>query len=127
MFKYVYGDGMIQIVKKPWGQEEIWAKTNKYVGKILTINPGHRLSLQYHEEKEETIYVLEGVLRVWNSEDDNSYRMYNTGSVVHISPNQVHRFGAAMCRLFHRLEHHHWEHGDWLVRTPSSIFPRYLA
>ena len=44
---------MIQVVKKPWGQEEIWAKTNRYVGKILTINPGHRLSLQYHKEKEE--------------------------------------------------------------------------
>jgi mannose-6-phosphate isomerase len=86
---------MIQIVKKPWGQEEIWAKTSRYVGKILTINPGHRLSLQYHEEKEETIYVLEGVLKVWDSEDDNSYRMYSSGSVVHIVPNQVHRFGAA--------------------------------
>ena len=54
-----------EIVEKPWGHEEIWAKTDRYVGKILTINPGHRLSLQYHEEKEETIYVLEGVLVVW--------------------------------------------------------------
>lgn len=85
----------IQIVKKPWGHEEIWAKTNRYVGKILTINPGHRLSLQYHEHKEETIYVMEGVLKVWDSEDDNTYCMYNSGSVVHIKPNQVHRFGAA--------------------------------
>ena len=86
---------MIQIVKKPWGQEEIWAKTNRYVVKILTINPGHRLSLQYHEEKEETIYVLEGVLKVWDSEDDNTYCLYNSGNVVHIKPNQIHRFGAA--------------------------------
>ena len=38
-------------VDKPWGYEEIWAKTNKYVGKILTINPNERLSLQYHEKK----------------------------------------------------------------------------
>ncbi len=39
-----------EIVEKPWGHEEIWAKTDRYVGKILTINPGHRLILQYHEE-----------------------------------------------------------------------------
>ena len=42
-------------VDKPWGDEQIWTKTDKYVGKILTINPNERLSLQYHEEKEETI------------------------------------------------------------------------
>jgi len=84
-----------KIVEKPWGHEEIWAKTDRYVGKILTINPGHRLSLQYHEEKEETIYVLEGVLVVWDSEDENTYSMHTTGSTVHIKPNQVHRFGAA--------------------------------
>lgn len=83
------------IVEKPWGHEQIWAKTDRYVGKVLTINPGHRLSLQYHEEKEETIYVLEGVLKVWDSDDEDSFTMHTTGSVVHIKPNQVHRFGAA--------------------------------
>ena len=83
------------IVQKPWGHEQIWAKTDRYVGKVLTINPGHRLSLQYHEEKEETIYVLEGVLKVWDSDDEDSFTMHTTGSIVHIKPNQVHRFGAA--------------------------------
>lgn len=86
---------MTKIVKKPWGQEEIWAKTDKYVGKILTINAGERLSLQYHEKKEETIYVLEGMLQVWESDDDNAYVLCPTGSVYHVKPNQVHRFGAA--------------------------------
>ena len=86
---------MTKIVKKPWGQEEIWAKTDKYVGKVLTINPGERLSLQYHEKKEETIYVLEGMLQVWESDDDNVYTLCPTGSVYHVKPNQVHRFGAA--------------------------------
>lgn len=81
-------------VDKPWGNEQIWAKTDRYVGKILTINPNERLSLQYHEEKEETIYVLEGMLQVWATEDDNLYSLYGTGSVFHVVPNQVHRFGA---------------------------------
>jgi len=59
-------------VEKPWGYEEIWAETDKYLGKILTILPWHRLSLQYHKVKEETVYVLEGQLLVWPSEEENN-------------------------------------------------------
>ena len=47
-------------VEKPWGYELIWAKTGDYVGKILHINKGHKLSLQYHRKKEETILVSSG-------------------------------------------------------------------
>lgn len=93
----------MKLVKKPWGHEEIWAKTEKYVGKILTIFPGHRLSLQYHNTKEETIYVLEGVLNVWHSEDEKDYTMLMPGDTFHVKPNQVHRFGApkaSSLRLF---------------------------
>ena len=82
-------------VEKPWGYEEIWAETDKYLGKILTILPGHRLSLQYHEEKEETIYVMQGVLRVWNSENEDDYKDLYRGSVYHVNPKQIHRFGSA--------------------------------
>src|SRR5205807_7630157 len=45
-------------VEKPWGFELIWARTDRYVGKILHIEPGHVLSLQYHNKKDESIYVL---------------------------------------------------------------------
>lgn len=79
---------------KPWGHEVIWAKTDKYVGKLLVIQPNQRLSLQYHEKKEETIYVLEGMLQVWDTDNDNEYKVYGTGSTFHVIPNQVHRFGA---------------------------------
>ena len=44
-----------RVVVKPWGQELIWAETKDYVGKLLTVNHGHKLSRQYHEVKEETI------------------------------------------------------------------------
>ena len=47
-------------VEKPWGHELIWASTDRYAGKILHINAGHLLSLQYHEVKHESIYVLAG-------------------------------------------------------------------
>ena len=52
----------MRIVQKPWGHEEIWAETTNYVGKVLVINPGHRLSRQYHNLKEETFRVLSGEL-----------------------------------------------------------------
>ena len=51
-------------VIKPWGKEVIWAETKDYVGKLLYINEGHKLSLQYHEEKEETILVISGELEL---------------------------------------------------------------
>ena len=53
---------MSTIVDKPWGHEVRWAITEKYLGKILFIEKGHKLSLQYHEQKDETVYVLEGHL-----------------------------------------------------------------
>lgn len=49
-------------VPKPWGFEIIWAETERYAGKMLHIERGHALSLQYHQRKDETIYVLSGLL-----------------------------------------------------------------
>ena len=51
------------IVEKPWGHELIWARTERYVGKILHIKAGESLSLQYHQVKDETVMVLTGRMR----------------------------------------------------------------
>jgi quercetin dioxygenase-like cupin family protein len=51
-------------VPKTWGHEVWWAWTDDYVGKILHVDAGHRLSLQYHERKDETCYVLRGRLKL---------------------------------------------------------------
>jgi mannose-6-phosphate isomerase len=56
-------------VDKPWGHEIIWAHTGKYVGKLLVLETGKRLSFQYHEAKDEWIHVLEGRLLL-TLEDD---------------------------------------------------------
>lgn len=85
----------VKKIEKPWGYEEIWAVTENYVGKMLIILPGHRLSLQYHEKKEETLYVLSGFLRIWESKDNESYRDLGPGGVYHVKPGQIHRFGCA--------------------------------
>ena len=79
-------------VEKPWGFEVVWAETDKYVGKLLHINAGHRLSKQYHEIKEETVYVVKGVL--YNYEGDGSITKVYPGEALHVHIGQVHRFGA---------------------------------
>jgi mannose-6-phosphate isomerase len=50
----------MRVVPKPWGREEIFAENERYAGKLLYISAGQSLSLQYHERKDETLYVLEG-------------------------------------------------------------------
>ena len=79
-------------VEKPWGHEIIWAETANYVGKLLHINAGHRLSLQFHRVKEETVYVVSGTLYVYDG--DGGITKLNPGQSFHVNPLQVHRFGA---------------------------------
>jgi len=79
-------------VEKKWGYEIIFAETKDYVGKILQINAGQRLSLQYHEVKEETVYVQSGVLYLYDAEGGIE-KLY-PGEAFHVKPMQIHRFGA---------------------------------
>ena len=87
----------MEITEKPWGMEKLWAHTDNYVGKILFIKAGHRLSKQYHVHKEETIYVLRGTLAVY---DDAAHVVHvNPGGTFHVTPGQVHRFGATFSNV----------------------------
>jgi mannose-6-phosphate isomerase len=82
-------------VPKPWGYELIFAKTARYVGKILHINRGESLSLQYHEIKEETLFVVAGVLRLTIEEGgDRRELMLRGGEAFHIPPRMIHRMEA---------------------------------
>src|SRR5712691_2547197 len=84
-------------VEKPWGYELIWAKAQKYVGKILHIEQGHVLSLQYHNKKDESIYVLAGeiILRLQQGETLIERRV-RAGEAFHVPPKQVHQFEAVV-------------------------------
>src|SRR5439155_1041921 len=77
-------------VEKPWGHELIWARTDRYVGKILHIEPGHVLSLQYHNKKDESIYVLTGeiILRIQQG-DTLIERPMAQGAAFHIEPKRL--------------------------------------
>lgn len=82
-----------EFIEKPWGSELIWAKTDKYVGKVITIWPGKRLSLQFHREKMETIYVTEGILQLDLKYGKDIYtKTLHKGESYHIVPNTIHRF-----------------------------------
>jgi len=84
----------MRVVEKPWGRETIWADCDRYAAKFMFIKKGHRMSLQYHEKKEETIYVQKGKLIIWLSEDEKDFIELAEGGTYHVKPNSVHRFGA---------------------------------
>ena len=85
----------IKRVDKPWGHELIFAKTARYVGKILHINRGESLSLQYHEIKEETLYVVAGELKLTIEYDGERREMsLRRGEAFHIPPRMIHRMEA---------------------------------
>jgi mannose-6-phosphate isomerase len=82
-------------VEKPWGYEIWWARTDRYVGKILHVNQGESLSLQYHRVKEETIRIQSGRLlfetRPAGEEGELQRLEMNPGDVFHVTPGTVHR------------------------------------
>jgi mannose-6-phosphate isomerase len=85
-----------RVVPKPWGQELIWAVTDRYAGKILVIEAGKRLSLQRHDRKDESIYILSGRLRLSLEDDDGEVRVteLGPGEARHVPIGRVHRFEA---------------------------------
>ena len=83
-------------VEKPWGYEIIWAHTDRYVGKLLVINTGRRLSFQYHEAKDEWIHVLSGRLLL-TLEDDAGVIAdceLGPGAGAHVKVRRRHRYTA---------------------------------
>jgi mannose-6-phosphate isomerase len=66
-------------VAKPWGEERIWVHTDQYAGKVITIERGKRLSLQYHDAKDEAVLVLSGRLRLHLEDATGEMRTIDLG------------------------------------------------
>ena len=83
-------------VEKPWGYELHWAKTDRYVGKIIHVNKGEALSLQYHNKKDETIHLLSGqmIYRVKNAEGELKDVVLKVGDSYRNEPGTVHQMEA---------------------------------
>lgn len=86
----------MQIIKKPWGQEEVIERNDRYMLKKLTMWKGHRCSLQYHHIKCETIYVLTGQLRIYSgpSQHQLSSKVFGPTESITLSPGTIHRMEA---------------------------------
>lgn len=82
--------------EKPWGWELLWASTARYAGKILHVNKGEALSLQYHERKDETQYVLSGRIRLEVQEPGGEVQVHELGpgAAYHLKPGTRHRLTA---------------------------------
>ena len=81
-------------VEKPWGYEIWWARTDRYVGKILHVNRGESLSLQYHRVKDETILLQSGrmLFETRPTKEGELTRIeMKPGDVFHIPPGTLHR------------------------------------
>lgn len=84
-------------VEKPWGWELIWALTDDYAGKILFVAAGESLSLQFHNVKDESWYVLDGRARVELGAAGESVlddEVVAAGQAFHFRPGTVHRVTA---------------------------------
>ena len=90
-----HGRPDVRIVPKPWGHEIIWAHTDRYVGKLLHIKAGHSLSVQYHNRKDETIYLLSGEMtyRVKIDGDLRDVRL-RAGESYRNPPGTIHQMEA---------------------------------
>lgn len=88
---------------KPWGHETIYAAgEHGYVGKLITVDAGHSLSLQYHEAKDETITIVSGEATFEHGASAVSLvrRTLQVGDVAHLPPGALHRLTAVSDVVF---------------------------
>ena len=83
-------------VDKPWGYELRWAITDRYLGKIIHVDAGQQLSLQYHVQKDESILVLRGELDLVLEDDEGELLVHRLGEGMsaRVRPGRRHRFRA---------------------------------
>ncbi|MEI8218794.1 MAG: cupin [Elusimicrobiota bacterium] len=85
----------IKTIKKPWGKELLFALTDRYAGKILVLNKGHRLSLQYHEKKDESLLLYAGAIKLTVNQGGRLVeKRIAANTVFHFPPGAVHRMEA---------------------------------
>jgi len=89
-------DKFPQKTEKPWGFELLFAHTPRYAGKLIFVKKGHRLSLQYHKKKDESIYLFEGkaLIEIEGSDRQLVQAVAQPGYCLRIPPRTKHRVAA---------------------------------
>jgi mannose-6-phosphate isomerase len=93
---------MVERISKPWGYELLWAHTDRYAGKILSIRRGCQLSLQLHRRKHESLYLLSGILEMELEGEDGclTCQQVRRGETIHVPAGRRHRLRAfTACRV----------------------------
>ena len=85
-----------KLIKKPWGFELLIEKNRKYMFKKLFMKKGHRCSLQYHKVKIETIFIVNGKLKIFTGNKKNSlkYKVFKQNETITLKPKTIHRMQA---------------------------------
>ena len=118
---------MVRRVEKPWGHVAIWAETERYVGKLLVISKGQRLSLQYHEHKDESILVIRGRLQLEleNERGELETRELGRGESYRILPGRRHRFAALddceLVEVFNDKQYEGKEAEDFVIMFTGGL------
>lgn len=88
--------GPISTITKPWGGEELLAHTDLYALKRIYVKPGSRPSLQYHERKSESLYLLSGLMKIeiGDSVDSLVIDELRPGEAVDVPRGKIHRVTA---------------------------------
>ena len=91
-----FGRAEASRVEKPWGYELCWAVTDRYVGKVIHINKGEALSLQYHQIKDEFQFLVRGSveMEIGDSEAQLTRHRMQAGDTLHITRGTRHRLTA---------------------------------
>jgi mannose-6-phosphate isomerase len=86
----------VRRVEKPWGYEIVYALTERYCGKVIFIRKGEQLSLQFHREKDEVVYLHEGriELEIGEAGRPPDVEVVTAGRAYRLRPGMVHRWRA---------------------------------
>jgi len=95
-------DKLPRKTEKPWGYELLFAHRSEYAGKVIFVKKGHRLSLQYHEKKDETLYVYKGkaLLDIGENDQHMVSRVVQSGESITVPPFTRHRLKAIEDTVF---------------------------
>ena len=92
----------MKVINKPWGSETVIEINKKYLLKKLHMKKNHRCSLQFHNLKKETIYVLKGKLKITigSKKKKLQSKIYIKGQSITIKPKVIHRMEAITDSLY---------------------------
>ena len=95
-FEFKIKGYMMQVIDKPWGKEEVIEVNDRYMMKKLTMWKDHRCSLQFHNIKQETIYILSGKLRIisGSNQENLGEKVYEADEYITLEPGVIHRMEA---------------------------------